>query len=180
MYIYAILNKDNVCVGISYLSREVDKENMILINDSIYPLGQKYENGIWVEIQQDDVNLLEDCKKERVLESKTKLANWLEQHPLESGVHNNENAFYTVTQEKQMLLTQNILLAQVNQVSTTTWNCEGGVCEEWQVTELIKLAKEIEAYVRPRVKKQQTYEVQINVCTTVEEVEAIEIEYDTI
>lgn len=118
-------------------------------------------------------------KERKIKESKELLAIWLANNPLVSKVHGQE-ATYTVTAEKQSLLTQNILLAQLKQVSTTTWNCQWGVCEEWTVQELSQLALEIEAYIRPRIKKQQHYEVEINACTTVEEVEAIEIEYDTI
>ena len=72
------------------------------------------------------------------------------------------------------------MIAQLNGSNVTTWNSQGGICEEWEVNKLAQLALEIEAYVRPRIKKQQKYEVQINNCSTVEEVEAIEIEYDTI
>ena len=118
-------------------------------------------------------------KERKIKESKELLAIWLANNPLVSKVHGQE-ATYTVTAEKQSLLTQNILLAQLKQSTTTTWNCQGGVCEEWTIEELSQLALEIEAYIRPRIKKQQHYEVEINACTTVEEVEAIEIEYDTI
>ena len=118
-------------------------------------------------------------KEQKIKESKELLAIWLADNPLVSKVHGQE-ATYTVTAEKQSLLTQNILLSQLKQSTTTTWNCQGGVCKEWTIEELSQLALEIEAYVRPRIKKQQHYEVEINACTTVEEVKAIEIEYDTI
>ena len=118
-------------------------------------------------------------KEQKIKESKELLAIWLANNPLVSKVHGQE-ATYTVTAEKQSLLTQNILLAHLKQVTTTTWNYQGGVCEEWTVQELSQLAFEIEAYIRPRIKKQQRYEVQINACTTVEEVETIEIQYETV
>ena len=115
----------------------------------------------------------------KIEESKQLLKKWLQDNPLESNV-TGKKALYTVTEEKQSLLTQTLLLAQLKQTSTTTWNAQGKVGEEWTVTELSQLALEIEAYVRPRIKKQQTYEVQINNCSTVEEIEQIVIEYDTI
>lgn len=121
-----------------------------------------------------------EIKNEKISFSKNKLAEWLEKHPLYSKVHNEEGEIYTITEEKQALLTQNLMLSQLAHSETTTWNCQGGICEEWTVEELMQLAFEIEAYVRPRIKKQQKYEVQINESSSIEEVEAIEIEYDTI
>ncbi len=122
---------------------------------------------------------LEIKKADKIDESKNILEKWLEEHPLESTIHG-KKALYSVTEEKQALLTRNLMIAQLNRSDTTTWNEKGGICEEWKVSELAQLALEIEAYVRPKIKKQQTYEVQINNCSTVEEVNGIEIEYDTI
>lgn len=118
-------------------------------------------------------------KESKIEESKQLLKKWLQDNPLESDV-TGKNELYTVTEEKQSLLTTNLMLAQLRQSPVTTWNSQGGVCEDWNVEELSKLALEIEAYVRPRIKKQQEYEVQINNCSTVEEIEQIIIEYDTI
>lgn len=50
MFYYAQLNDDNVCIGVSSLSGEVDVDNMIRIDsnseDYFY---RKYENGEWSE-----------------------------------------------------------------------------------------------------------------------------------
>lgn len=48
MYCYAQLNENNICIGISQLSGEVQVENMVRIDtaDTDY-LWRKYENGQW-------------------------------------------------------------------------------------------------------------------------------------
>ena len=127
---------------------------------------------------------LEQLKSNRIAESKQTLATWLEENPMESEIHNPDGECYTVTQEKQAQLTQMLMLysvaVQAGGEMQLTWNCTGGVCEEWTYEQLSTLSIQIAGYVLPRVKKQQHYEVEINKCETIEEVEAIEIEYDTI
>ena len=158
--------------------QRLDTEHGVFTNNEI--TGQTAEEVYkeWLENKDKQIDIL-SVKQKKIQESKELLAIWLANNPLVSKVHGQE-ATYTVTAEKQSLLTQNILLAQLKQVNTTTWNCQGGICEEWTIEELSQLALEIEAYVRPRIKKQQHYEVEINNCNTAEEVNQIEIEYDII
>ena len=49
MFVYAQLNHDNVVIGISQLSGEVDADNMILINDIEIDMGSTYsrETGVF-------------------------------------------------------------------------------------------------------------------------------------
>lgn len=49
-YYYAQLNENNICIGVSQLSGEVDGINMISISsmDTDY-IWRKYENGQWSE-----------------------------------------------------------------------------------------------------------------------------------
>jgi len=49
MHIYAQLNENNICIGISQLSGEVIAENMIEIEspDASF-LWKKHENGTWL------------------------------------------------------------------------------------------------------------------------------------
>lgn len=156
----------------------IETEHGIFTNNEVTgeTAEEVYERFLANKDKQIDIL---SVKQKKIQESKELLAIWLANNPLVSKVHGQE-ATYTVTAEKQVLLTQNILLAQLKQSSTTMWNCQGGICEEWTVEELQQLALEIDLHVRPRVKKQQTYEIQINVCTTAEEVNSIEIEYDDI
>ena len=56
MYIYAELNKNNICKAVSELSGEVIKDTMIRIDsydESL--LGKKYNNGIWEEVERSIV-----------------------------------------------------------------------------------------------------------------------------
>ena len=55
MFRYAVLNNENICVGVSDLYSKVDKSSMLLISDSIYPLGKKLENGEWIEAEQPKI-----------------------------------------------------------------------------------------------------------------------------
>ncbi len=52
--IYAQLSEENICVGISELSGEVEEDNMILLDSyDISILGKKYNNESWEEIEKD-------------------------------------------------------------------------------------------------------------------------------
>lgn len=49
--IYAQLDMNNICVGLSQLSGEVQAANMLQIEHYDTTLmGKKYENGVWVEL----------------------------------------------------------------------------------------------------------------------------------
>lgn len=148
-----------------------------------------YKNGLATEEQYQawkQANKIDICalKEKKIQESKEQLATWLANNPMESEIHNPEGEYYTVTQEKQAQLTQLLTLYSMAKQSGTemqlTWNASGGICEEWTYEQLSTLSFQIASYVLPRVKKQQQLEVQINECTTAEEVNEIEIEYDTI
>lgn len=51
MYIYAIIDDSNTCVGVSYLCGEVSQSNMIKINSTVAKtvIGRKYQSGSWVQ-----------------------------------------------------------------------------------------------------------------------------------
>ena len=142
---------------------------------------ENYSNWKSNKDKQIDICTL---KKQKIQESKEQLATWLANNPMESEIHNPEGEYYTVTQEKQTQLTQLLMLytvsVQAGGEMQLTWNRTGGVCEEWTYEELSTLSFQIAGYVLPRVKKQQQYEVRINECTTAEEVNEIEIEYESI
>lgn len=137
----------------------------------------------WLSKKEEQIDICA-LKEKKIQESKEQLATWLANNPMESEIHNPEGEYYTVTQEKQAQLTQLLTLYSMAKQSGTemqlTWNASGGICEEWTYEQLSTLSFQIASYVLPRVKKQQEYEIRINTCTTQEEVEQIEIEYDTI
>ena len=125
----------------------------------------------------------EENKLNKISESKVLLANYLERHPLVSNCHNNTEATYTVTSEKQALMANNYLTYTIAKESGVespllTWNAAGCECEVWTEEEYITLVLQIAEYVKPLVSLQQSYEVQINACETQEELDSISIVYD--
>lgn len=48
MHIYAMLNEDNICIGVSQLAGAKNEPNMVKIEAAdIDLIGRKYENGKW-------------------------------------------------------------------------------------------------------------------------------------
>lgn len=122
-------------------------------------------------------------KEEKINESKTLLADYLERHPLVSNCHGNKEATYTVTTEKQTLMASNYLTYTIAKESgvknpVLTWNATGEECEVWTETEYVTLVLQIAEYVKPLVSLQQSYEVQIKACKTQEDLDSIVIVYD--
>ena len=122
-------------------------------------------------------------KANKVALSKSLLADYLERHPLVSNCHGGVEATYTVTSEKQALMTSNYLkytLSKQSMIKTPVlkWNATGEECEVWTEEEFVTLILQVAEYVEPLVSLQQSYEVQINACETYGELNAIEIVYD--
>lgn len=123
---------------------------------------------------------LEPIKNNKISESKTALSEYLASHPLQWS----DGKYYSVTSEKQALLTSNLALYQISasagQPFKLTWNSTGDECVEWAYEELAALALAIGTYVKPFVSHQQELELAIKACTTMEELDAIEINYDPV
>ena len=121
-------------------------------------------------------------KQQKVYESKRLLATYLEDHPLISNCHGGTDAVYTVTNEKQTLMTSNYMTytiqKQMGEDPILTWNASGCECEVWTEEEYIALILQVSEYVKPLVSKQQKYEAQINQCTSLEELSLLEIRFD--
>lgn len=52
MYIYAQLNEDGICIGISQLSGIVEAEDMIPLTEEQLGearIGRRYDNGVWTD-----------------------------------------------------------------------------------------------------------------------------------
>lgn len=123
---------------------------------------------------------LESAKIAKVQLSNDLLKEFLATHPI-TWVDGNK---YSVTEEKQSLLASNIALYQLSVQAGTPrelkWNTTGDVCTVWTIENLSALALAIGDYVQPYVTYQQTVEVQIKECTTMEELESIVIDYSTV
>ena len=126
--------------------------------------------------------IFESNKGNKIAQSKQLLAEYLGTHPLISNCHNNIEAQYTVTAEKQSLMASNYLTYTIAKQSgldaTLTWNATGQECEIWTEEEFVTLVLQISEYVKPLIALQQSYEVQINKCESQEELDNIIIGYE--
>ena len=123
---------------------------------------------------------LEIAKTERIKQSKDDLAFYLESHPLQWT----DGEYYSITQEKQNQLTSKIMAATMAQTLsadyTLTWNSTGEVCKEWTLSDLSALAFAIDKRVTALVTYQQTQEVAIRNAATLEELEAVVVDYNNV
>lgn len=125
---------------------------------------------------------IEEHKGYLISESKKKLADFLASNPITSTAHGGVKGTYSVTQEKQTLMTMQYATYQIEKAvnpntAKITWNETGEECEEWAEEEFLQLIMEIKLYVYPIVSYQQSLEKQINNCTTKEELDEITIDY---
>lgn len=123
---------------------------------------------------------LESIKAERIAQSKADLETYLLEHPLQWT----DGEYYAITAEKQNQLTSKIMAATMAQTMSTdytlTWNSTGEVCKEWALPDLYALAFAIDARVTALVTYQQTKEVAMRNAETMEELEAITVNYDEV
>ena len=118
---------------------------------------------------------LDPIKTRRIAQSKTDLATYLESHPLQWT----DGEYYSITAERQSQLTGTIVAAHADG-QPPEWNSTGGVCREWDVSELMDLAVAIKDRVKALVKYQQTQEVAMRNATTLEELNAVVVNYDCV
>lgn len=152
-----------------------DGDTLILSSDgSVYVEPEQYEPIV------DNITVdLDSVKRVRIQQSKTLLEKYLENHPL---LYTDGN-YYSVTKNKQNLLAGKLLTYQLELQSGVenpelTWNRSGDVLVPWAYENLVCLNNAIKTYVEPYVIKQQVYEKQINLSSTVEEVNDLVIDYD--
>lgn len=123
---------------------------------------------------------LESIKAERIAQSKADLETYLLEHPLQWT----DGEYYAITAEKQNQLTSKIMAATMAQTMSTdytlTWNSTGEVCKEWTLQDLSALAFAIDARVTSLVTYQQEKEVEIRNAETLEELDAIVVNYDEV
>lgn len=144
-------------------------------------VGHDENYQAYLETIKPDTEIeLQKAKDEKITKSKSDLAVFLAENPLTWTDGNR----YSVTSEKQQQLTSKIAVAQmaqqVGQPYTLTWNTTGDVCKEWTLENLVALAFAIDVYVTPLVSYQQEKEVEIKNCKTIEEVNAIQIDYSSV
>lgn len=129
------------------------------------------------EINPYDIN---KSKNQLINLSKIQLTNYLENNPLLFS----DGKYYSVTQEKQNLLNNAIVVYQMKVQSglpaELKWNATGEECTIWTLEDITALALAIANYVEPLVTYQQAIEVEIRNCRTREELEGIVIDYATV
>jgi hypothetical protein len=135
------------------------------------------------DLNNTQIEALLNVYKEHLINiSKIEMESFLNNHPILSTCHNKTKSYYNVSLEKQSILANNFttykLKKSLGMDVKFTWNSTGDKCEEWAEEEAIQLLLEIDNYVHPIISKQQDLELAIKACTTIEELDAIEISYD--
>ena len=119
-------------------------------------------------------------KVERIAESKTQLSDYLLCHPMQWT----DGQYYAITAEKQQQLTSKImsatLAAQTGTPYSLTWNATGEECQSWTLENLTALAFAIDNRVTSLVSYQQAREVEMRDASTLEALEAIPVDYDSV
>ena len=131
-----------------------------------------------VEVMDDSELLAEELgreKERRISQSKTNLAAYLASHPLQWT----DGELYSITQEKQNQLMGTIAAAQIDG-KPPEWNSTGGQCREWDAAELSALSVAIKDRVKALVKYQQAQEIAMNAAETMDELDAISVDYDSV
>lgn len=127
------------------------------------------------EILQDSNDILEVKKNWRVQQSKIQLQDYLKANPLQWT----DGEFYSITDEKQGQLLATLFAAQVDG-QPPEWNTTGGICKEWKLEELSALAVAIKNRVKALVKYQQDMEIAIMNAESIEALNAIVVDYNTV
>ena len=135
------------------------------------------ENGKLVGITPTDRTEpeLDSIKEERISQSKVDLETYLLEHPLLWT----DGEYYAITQNKQNQLTSTLVSAQVDG-EPPEWNSTGLVCKQWDAAELAALGCAIKNRVKALVKYQQAKELEIQAVESMEELDAIVVDYDSV
>lgn len=135
------------------------------------------DKSIYILYEKRDIDL-EPIKLEKIAKTKEDLATYLFNNPIFSTCHYADGAYYAVTSEKQVqltqLLTSYILDAQLGIVTELHWNSTGNMCEAYTFEELTQLRREMFAFVLPLVSLQQYIEILIKSATTLLELQTID------
>lgn len=174
------VNENNVVTAVSFggkisggiYVKEIPQAVVDCPSAWIYADGAYSENPDYIDTS------LQLAKKQLITESKLKLAEWLNGNPM---LYTDGN-FYSVTEEKQSLLNNNLTSFEradsAGIAYPLKWNSTGAECTEWTYEALVELSLAIAAYVAPKVAAQQAVELEIKACETMEQLNAVVIDYD--
>lgn len=179
-YIMKPVETQEECDKYTEMALAIDKHNMnAKVGEYLWRVKDEedrysIEEFMLVPTEEEAIKGLKDSK---VSYSKTALSDYLATHPLLWT----DGKYYSVTSEKQSLLTSNLALYQISATAgmpfKLTWNSTGDECVEQTYENLATLALAIGTYVKPFVSHQQELELAIKACTTYDELNAIEISY---
>ena len=134
----------------------------------------------YTTIDFPEPDILSKNKAARIQQSKTDLANYLAAHPLQWT----DGQQYNITAEKQAQLTSKLAVAQAKATMGVPyelkWNTTAEVCIPWEISDLYALAFAIDERVTALVTYQQEQEVAIRNAQTQEELDSIEVDYDSV
>lgn len=122
---------------------------------------------------------LEETQNMKQEENKAAFAAYLASHPL-TWVNGKQ---YGVTEQDQSEIALNLNQYQIAvqagiDTPTLEWHAQHEECQPWDVETLMALSLAISKAVYPIYHKMQQYKTAIFGCTTIEEVEAIELQYE--
>lgn len=135
---------------------------------------------VWEKWKAAQPDPLLEAKAARIAQSKADLAAYLAEHPIQWT----DGEYYSITAEKQQQLTSKIMAATMAQSLSAdydlTWNSTGEVCKSWTLQDLSALAFAIDKRVTALVSYQQTQEVAMRETASLEDLEAVEVDYDSV
>lgn len=127
-----------------------------------------------------EANDVETYKTFKILQSKYNLAKYTEMSTITSKAHKGVEAAYSISEEKQQRLMAMVMMATMNPEYQPSWNAAGEECSyDWTLDELQALAADIEVVIRPLVSKQQSAESLIRAAKTIEEIDVVDVSYET-
>lgn len=150
------------------------------VYDKVKELDEKV-NGV---VNETDMTL-EEFKEYKIAQSKEALASYLEANPLVSSVKGGVEAEYSITAEKQGLMSNAYLTYLIKKqtdpdAAKLMWNAKGETCTEWTEEEFVQLVLEIEQRVHPLVSYQQEIESQLKSFGTKAEIASIKFDFDSV
>ena len=165
-----------VCIGGKLIGGidvdDIPPEVIACADKWIYKDGKFDENPNYADSE------LQTAKEIKIAESKDKLAEWLENNPILYS----DSKYYSVTSEKQTLLNSNLASYERAKAAgmdyPLKWNSTGSECVAWEYSDLLALSLMIAAYVAPKVSMQQSIEIAINACESIEKLDEIVISYE--
>ncbi|SHO53712.1 hypothetical protein [Anaerocolumna xylanovorans] len=171
--------------GLFYEEDGVAIINRTLTADEEAAIAKKKVEALDAQINPQinfDTCTLDECKLWQISLSKKNLELYLAEHPITSKCHGGAEKQYTITKDKQTLLTQEIMVAQLAAQPEieyrSSWNATGEECTyDWTITELQQLATEMAIVIKPLISKQQNMEISINSKQTKEDILTVDITF---